>query len=108
MDEDGLYDPGHSNDRLLLGLKGTMSEAELHVLRARLLDGILNKAGRGELKMALPVGLVYDAVDRVVRDPDQRVRDSVSLLFETFQRVGSASAVVKHFRSRGRKLLFPR
>ena len=59
LDEDGLYNPSHFNDRLLLGLKGTMSEAELHVLRARLLGGILAKARRGELEMALPVGLVY-------------------------------------------------
>ena len=60
LDEDGLYDPSHFNDRLLLGLKGTMSEAELHVLRARLEGGIQSKARRGELKMRLPTGLVYD------------------------------------------------
>jgi len=60
LDEDGLYDPGHFNDRLLLGLKGTMSEAELHVLRARLLGGIISKAQRAELRLPLPVGLVYD------------------------------------------------
>ncbi len=59
-DEDGLYDPGEFNDRLLLGLKGTMSEAELHFIRARLRGGQLSKARRGELTMALPVGLVYD------------------------------------------------
>ena len=59
LDEDGLYDPAHFNDRLLLGLKGTMSEAELHVLRARLRGGILNKARRGELRGHLPVGFVY-------------------------------------------------
>ena len=61
LDEDGIYDPAHFNDRLLLGLKGTMSEAELHVLRARLRGGILNKARRGELRCRLPIGLVYDA-----------------------------------------------
>jgi len=71
LDEDGLYDPGHFNDRLLLGLKGAMSEAELHILRARLQGGIHNKARRGELRMALPVGLVYDSQDRVVLDPDK-------------------------------------
>ena len=59
LDEDGLYDPAHFNDRLLLGLKGTMSEAELHVLRARLRGGILNKARRGELEAPLPIGFVY-------------------------------------------------
>ena len=74
LDEDGLYDPSHFNDRLLLGLKGTMSEAELHVLRARLQGGLMNKARRGELKVPLPVGLVYDARDRVVLDPDQQVQ----------------------------------
>ena len=61
LDEDGIYDPAHFNDRLLLGLKGTMSEAELHVLRARLRGGILSKASRGELRCPLPVGLVHDA-----------------------------------------------
>ena len=98
LDEDGLYDPGHFNDRLLLGLKGTMSEAELHVLRARLLGGILSKAGRGELRIGLPAGLIYDSTGRVVRDPDQRVSGAVRLFFETFQRLGSATAVMKHFR----------
>jgi DNA invertase Pin-like site-specific DNA recombinase len=106
LDEDGVYHPGQFNDRLLLGLKGTMSEAELHMLRARLQGGILNKARRGELPLALPVGLVPDAAGRVVRDPDARVRASVELFFETFRRVGSASAVVTYFRAHA--LLFPR
>src|SRR6476619_7659540 len=69
LDEDGVYDPAHFNDRLLLGLKGTMSEAELHVLRARLRGGILHKAKRGELGMRLPIGFVYDADQRVRLDP---------------------------------------
>jgi DNA invertase Pin-like site-specific DNA recombinase len=60
LDEDGIYDPAHFNDRLLLGLKGTMSEAELHVMRARLRGGLLNKAKRGDLRLALPIGLVYN------------------------------------------------
>ncbi len=106
LDEDGVYSPGDFNDRLLLGLKGTMSEAELHVLRARLRGGILNQARRGALKMALPVGLVYDPVGNVVLDPDQQVQRSIELLFKTFERVGSASATVKHFREQG--LCFPR
>jgi len=71
-DEDGLYDPADFNDRLLLDLKGTMSEAELHFIRARLQGGILYKARRGELQMPLPVGLVYDPAGNVVLDPDQR------------------------------------
>src|SRR5271163_4661912 len=70
LDEDGVYDPAHFHDRLLLGLKGTMSEAELHLLRARLIGGMLNKARRGELQMRLPIGYVYDAAGRVVLDPD--------------------------------------
>ncbi|MBW2257876.1 MAG: recombinase family protein, partial [Deltaproteobacteria bacterium] len=106
VDEDGIYDPCDFNDRLLLGLKGTMSEAELHLLRARLRGGLLNKAGRGELKMPLPVGLVYDSTSRVVLDPDQQVQNSVRHLFRTFRRTGSASATVKAFRDQ--KLLFPR
>src|SRR5216117_2524990 len=81
LDEDGLYDPAHFNDRLLLGLKGTMSEAELHVLKARLIGGQLAKARRGELEMKLPVGLVYDAAGRVVLDPDKQVQETVRLLF---------------------------
>jgi DNA invertase Pin-like site-specific DNA recombinase len=101
LDEDGLYDPGHFNDRLLLGLKGTMSEAELHVIRARMLGGIRSKARRGELELPLPTGLVYDPTGRVVRDPDERVRGAVTLFFETFRRTGSATATVMHFRDQG-------
>ncbi len=80
LDQDGLYDPSSFNDRLLLGLKGTMSEAELHVLRTRLQEGILNKAKRGELKMPLPVGLSYDELDRVVLTPDIQVRNACEIL----------------------------
>jgi DNA invertase Pin-like site-specific DNA recombinase len=75
LDDDGLYDPTDFNDRLLLGLKGTMSEAELHVLRARLRGGIINKARRGELEIRLPVGFVYDAERRVRLDPDKSVQE---------------------------------
>ena len=75
-DEDGLYDPADFNDRLLLGLKGTMREAELHFLRARLRGGLLSKARRGELPMPLPVGLVYDPAGKVVLDPDTGVQDA--------------------------------
>jgi DNA invertase Pin-like site-specific DNA recombinase len=106
LDEDGLYDPAHFNDRLLLGLKGTMSEAELHVLRARLRGGIVNKARRGELEIPLPVGFVYDAAGRVTLDPDQRVQDTIRVFFEMFRRTGSATAIVKAFRDQ--QLLFPR
>ena len=106
LDEDGLYDPGHFNDRLLLGLKGTMSEAELHVLRARLQGGLRNKASRGELQFLLPVGLVYDLKGRVVLDPDQQVQETLRTFFQTFERTGSAMATVKFFRRE--QLLFPR
>jgi DNA invertase Pin-like site-specific DNA recombinase len=76
-DEDGLYDPGEFNDRLLLGLKGTMSEAELHFIRARLRGGQLSAARRGELRMGLPVGLVYDGAGHIVLDPDTGVQDAI-------------------------------
>lgn len=98
LDEDGVYDPGHFNDRLLLGLKGAMSEAEIHFLRARLQGGILNKARRGELKMRLPVGYVYDDSNKIVIDTDRQIKEAVKHLFSTFKRTGSAYAVVKHFR----------
>ena len=107
LDEDGVYDPGHFNDRLLLGLKGAMSEAELHMLRMRLQGGILNKARRGELQTPLPIGLVHDEhLDKVVLDPDKQIRESLHALFRTFARTGSATATVKVFRKQG--LLFPR
>lgn len=105
LDEDGLYDPAHYNDRLLLGLKGTMSEAELHVLKARLVGGVLNKAQRGELKMPLPVGLVYDE-EKVILDPNQQVQQSLRVLFATFERTGSAWATVQAFRRESLK--FPK
>jgi DNA invertase Pin-like site-specific DNA recombinase len=103
LDEDGLYDPGHYNDRLLLGLKGTMSEAELHVLRARLNGGVVSKAQRGELRMLLPVGLVYDEQERVMLDPDQQVQQSLRVFFATFERTGSSRATVQEFRRQGLK-----
>lgn len=106
LDEDGVYSPSDFNDRMLLGLKGTMSEAELHVLRSRLRGGILSQARRGALRTLLPVGLMYDPAGNLVLDPDRQVRQSIEYLFETFERVGSASATVRHFRVQG--LRFPR
>ena len=106
LDEDGLYDPSHFNDRLLLGLKGTMSEAELHMLRARLQGGLLNKARRGELNFLLPVGLVRDHQDRVILEPDQQVQQALRLFFETYERRGTAMSVVRFFREQ--ELPFPR
>ena len=103
LDEDGVYDPSHFNDRLLLGLKGTMSEAELHLIRARLRGGLLQKARRGELGGRLPTGLVYGAHGQVELDPDRQVQESFFHLFKTFRRVCSALAVVKAFRQEGLK-----
>lgn len=104
-DEDGLYDPADFNDRLVLGLKGTMSEAELHFIRSRLRGGQLSKARRGELRMGLPVGLIYDPAGNVVLDPDAGVQQALQHLFATFARTGSARAVVHEFTTGG--LLFP-
>jgi DNA invertase Pin-like site-specific DNA recombinase len=101
LDEDGIYDPAHFNDRLLLGLKGTMSEAELHILRARLIGGQLNKARRGELRSRLPIGFLYDPAGRVGLDPDQQVQQTLRTFFDTFRRTGSATATVKAFRDHG-------
>lgn len=105
LDEDGVYDPAHFNDRLLLGLKGTMSEAELHVLKARLRGGILNKVRRGEYRCPLPTGFVYDEAGDVVLHPDSQVRETIAYFFETFSRVGSAHQTVKAFRAE--RLCFP-
>ena len=104
-DEDGLYDPGNFNDRLLLGMKGQMPEAELHFIRARLRGGILSKARRGELIMPLPIGLVYDAAGHVILDPDTAIQGALRHLLATFEAAGSATAVVKAFRAAG--LTFP-
>jgi DNA invertase Pin-like site-specific DNA recombinase len=104
-DEDGLYDPGSINDRLLLGLKGTISEAELHFIRARLHGGLLAKAARGELRVRLPVGLAYDQLGNVTLDPDASVRAAIEYLFRCFEQTGSAHAVVKQFAAE--QLRFP-
>lgn len=106
LDEDGVYNPKVFNDRLLLGLKGQMSEAEIHVMKARLHGGALNKALRGELQVPLPTGLVYDAQKKVQLDPDKQVQESVKFLFTTFDRLGTATAVMKEFYKS--ELLFPR
>lgn len=105
LDEDGVYDPAFYNDRMLLGLKGTMSEAELHVLKARLRGGILNKARRGELRCQLPTGLVYDETGNVTLDPDSQIRETLIYFFETFARERSASQTTKVFQKEN--LLFP-
>jgi DNA invertase Pin-like site-specific DNA recombinase len=106
IDEDGCYDPADFNDGLLLGLKGTMAQAELHFLRARLLGGKLNKAKKGELRFPLPVGFCYDDEGRIIQDLDEEVRGAVALVFHLFRETGSAYAVVHRFVERG--LRFPK
>jgi DNA invertase Pin-like site-specific DNA recombinase len=97
IDEEGVYDPGQYNDRLLLGFKGTMSEAELHWLRSRLEGGKLKKAEDGQLRFRPPAGLVFDPTGRIVLDPDEEVQHAIRLVFDVFEQWGSALAVVKHF-----------
>jgi DNA invertase Pin-like site-specific DNA recombinase len=106
IDTDGCYDPADFNDGLVLGIKGTMAQAELHFLRGRLLGGKLNKAQKGELRFPLPVGFCYDDQDRIVMDPDDEVRGAVQLAFRLFQETGSANAVVQRFAQDG--LRFPK
>jgi DNA invertase Pin-like site-specific DNA recombinase len=98
-DQDGIYDPGTTNGRLLLGLKGQLSELELHTIRARMTAGLLNKARRGELALSLPIGLVRDAADRVHKDPHREVQDRLALVFTTFLRKRSASKVLEFLNS---------
>jgi len=107
VDADGCYDPADFNDQLLLGLKGTMSQAELHFLRGRLQGGKRNKAQRGELRFPLPVGFVYgEEPGSVLLDPDAEIQHAVRLVFSLFRQTGSAYRVVSHFRQH--QLSFPR
>jgi DNA invertase Pin-like site-specific DNA recombinase len=105
IDEDGVYCPAEFNDGLVLGMKGTFAQAELHIIRARLHGGKLNKASRGDLRFALPVGLVFDE-DKIVLDPDREVQGAVRTVFELFEREGTAYSVVRRFQELG--LRFPR
>jgi hypothetical protein len=105
IDEDGCYDPAEFNDSLVLGLKGTFAQAELHIIRARLHGGKLNKASKGELRFALPVGFVFED-DKIVLDPDQEVQGAVRTIFDLFRREGTAFSVVRRFNELG--LRFPR
>ena len=95
-DLDGIYDPTHYNDRLLLGLKGTMSEAELHNLKQRLHQGRLSKARRGELSFGLPVGYVWRGPGEVGFDPDEQVREVVRLIFRKFEELGTLGGVLRY------------
>jgi len=105
-DRDGVYNPASINGRLLLGMKGILSEVELHTLRGRLNAGILNKARRGELRLHLPIGYVRLEDGRVVQDPDRQVRHCIQLVFQAFFEKGSVGRVLRMFRDQG--LLLPR
>ena len=100
-DRDGVYDPATANGRLLLGLKGTISELELHTIRSRLTSGLLAKAERGELALALPIGLMRDPTGIVVKDPNIEVQERLELLFATFLKLGSVAKVMRLFNGRG-------
>ena len=97
IDQDGCYDPAQFNDQLLLGLKGTMSQAELHLIRARLYGAKINKAKKGELRFPLPVGYVHDDLGNVTFDPDAQVCHVIQMVFDLFKEKQSAYAVVQHF-----------
>ncbi|WLC10429.1 recombinase family protein [Bradyrhizobium elkanii] len=103
-DRDGVYDPGSANGRLLLGLKGTISELELHTIRSRLTAGLLAKAERGELALTLPIGLVRDPSGVVVKDPNLEVQERLELLFETFLKLRTIAKVMREFNDRGLEL----
>jgi len=104
VDPDGVYDPGIINDRLLLGLKGTMSEFELNLLRQRSLEAIRQKAGRGELQFLLPVGLCWTAAGKIEKDPDQRVQQAIQLVFAKMMELGSVRQVLLWFRQESMSL----
>jgi len=106
IDQDGCYDPAQFNDQLLLGLKGTMSQAELHLIRARLHGAKLNKAKRGELRFPIPVGYIYDDQGNITFDSDAQVCHAIQLLFSVFKEKQTAYAVVKYFGSNN--ILFPK
>ena len=101
IDADGIYNPNDFNDRLLLGLKGTMSEAELHFLQERMRGGLMNKARRGELRKPLPIGYLYDECGRTVKDSDIQIREAIDLFFRTFRIVKTAHGMVDYYKQKG-------
>lgn len=103
-DVDGIYDPTDYNDRLLLGLKGTMSEAELHILKRRMLEGKRSKARRGELGMQVPIGYFRRPSGEVIKDPDEQAQETVRLVFDLFKRYGTTNGVLRHLAQNGIQL----
>jgi DNA invertase Pin-like site-specific DNA recombinase len=103
-DLDGIYDPGDYNDRLLLGLKGTISEAELHLIKQRMWNGRINKARRGELTFALPSGYIRRSSGEVVFDPDEQVQTVIRLIFAQFERIGTLHGVLRYLVANGIQL----
>jgi len=95
-DLDGIYDPGQYNDRLVLGLKGTLSEAELHLIKQRMYQGLLNKARRGDLHLPLPTGYVHRPSGEVTLDPDEQVQHVIRLIFRKFEEVGTVHGVLRY------------
>ncbi|MCL2335769.1 MAG: recombinase family protein, partial [Endomicrobia bacterium] len=104
IDADGVYNPNDFNDRLLLGLKGTMSEAELYFIRARMRGGALNKAKRGEYRIPLPTGYIYEESGSIIKDPNIEIQNAVELFFESFQTCGSAHNMPSYYRKNGFKI----
>jgi DNA invertase Pin-like site-specific DNA recombinase len=95
-DLDGIYDPSHDNDRLLVGVKGTMSEAEFHLIKQRMSQGKLQKARRGELSCPLPIGYVWDSAGAIAFDPDEQVQRVTRLLFRQFDELGTLHALLRY------------
>ena len=103
-DLDGVYDASQYNDRLLLGLKGTMSEAELHIIKQRMHQGKLSKARRGELALPVPIGYIRRPSGEVVFDPDEEAQQVVSLVFRKFEELGTVREVLRYLVENGLKL----
>jgi DNA invertase Pin-like site-specific DNA recombinase len=106
IDADGIYDPNDFNDGILLGLKGTMSAAELHFIKARMRGGALSRANRGEYRVPLPVGYIYDECGAVKKDPNLEVQNAIRMLFNGFRTFGTVRRMVQHFKQNGFK--FPK
>jgi DNA invertase Pin-like site-specific DNA recombinase len=103
-DEEGIYDPRQFNDRLVLGLRGTISEVELHCIQARLQGARMSKVRRGELALPLPVGFVRNREGQIELDPDQEVQEAIRTIFRQFERLGTLTKVLSFFRDHGLRM----